>query len=248
MGPDDPTDASAPAPDTATASVPDIVPHDEWRVRRDELLVREKMHTREGDAISAARRRLPMTEVDGGIELTGPDGPTTLLDLFEGRDQLIVYKHMWHPGEPHTRQCMGCTASIWDVKDAVYLHHRGVSLAVVCEGPWEEVAPYVEHMGYELPWFSAHGVTDPLFAEGYGMLLALLRRGERVFLTLDVDGRGVEAATMTFFHLLDLTAYGRQEEWEVSPAGWPQQPSYSTWVKEGIPVPQWSRPGFTPPA
>lgn len=230
---------------TSTAPAPDAVDRDAWDHAREQLLAREKAHTREGDAIAAARRRLPMTEVDAGITVTGPDGPATLLDLFEGRDQLIVYKHMWHRGQPFEGQCEGCTATIWDVHDASYLDARGISFAVLCEGPWEEVAPYVAFMGYQLPWYSADGVTEPLLGADFGELVVLLRRGDRVFVTYTTTGRGVEAI-MASHHLLDLTVYGRQEVWEDSPAGWPQEPTYTRWRSDGRPVPQWSRPGATP--
>jgi predicted dithiol-disulfide oxidoreductase (DUF899 family) len=93
-----------------------------WRAARDELLIREKAHTREGDAIAAARRRLPMVEFDGTVEVTGPDGPVPFLDLFQGRDELVVYKHMWYDGAPPQGQCEGCTNVAWHLKDAVYLN------------------------------------------------------------------------------------------------------------------------------
>src|SRR3954468_18298630 len=106
---------------------PPVVDLATWQAARDELLVREKAHTREGDAIAAARRRLPMVEFDGTVEVVGPDGPVPFLSLFQGRDELIVYKHMWYDGAPHQGQCEGCTVSAWHLKDAVYLNSRGVS-------------------------------------------------------------------------------------------------------------------------
>jgi predicted dithiol-disulfide oxidoreductase (DUF899 family) len=111
-----------------------------WQAARDELLVREKAHTREGDAIAAARRRLPMVELDGTVEVVGPDGPVPFLDLFQGRDELVVYQHMWYDGAPHQGQCEGCTTTAWHMKDAVYLNARGVSpvscaTATACSSP-----------------------------------------------------------------------------------------------------------------
>src|SRR6266571_5002742 len=123
---------------------PPVVDLATWQAARDELLVREKAHTREGDAIAAARRRLPMVELDGTVEVVGPDGPVPFLDLFQGRDELVVYKHMWYDGAPHQGQCEGCTTTAWHVKDAVYLNARGVSFAVLTTGRWDEVASYVE--------------------------------------------------------------------------------------------------------
>ena len=125
---------------------PPVVDLATWQAAREELLVREKAHTREGDAIAAARRRLPMVELDGAVEVTGVDGPVPFVDLFQGRDELVVYQHMWYDGAPHQGQCEGCTTTAWHMKDAVYLNARGVSFAVLTSGPWDEVAPYVEFM------------------------------------------------------------------------------------------------------
>ncbi|GAA1424606.1 DUF899 family protein [Agrococcus citreus] len=228
----------------ASTPAPAVVDRDTWTRERTRLLDREKAHTREGDAIAAARRRMPMTEVPD-VELIGAGGATTLLDVFDGRSQLIVYKHMWHEGQPFEGQCEGCTASIWDFHDASYLHARGVSFAVLSRGPWAELAPFRAFMGYTHPWFSVEHVDDPLLgAETEGAYVALLRRGEQVFATNWITGRGVEVA-MTSLSLLDMTAYGRQEEWEDSPAGWPQDPTFTGWSRDGRPVPQWSRPGAT---
>ena len=112
-----------------------------WQAARDELLIREKAHTREGDAVAAARRRLPMVEFDGTVEVVGPDGPVPFLDLFQGRDELVVYKHMWHDGAPHQGQCGGCTTTAWHVKDAVYLNARGVSYRDPDRGPMGRGGP-----------------------------------------------------------------------------------------------------------
>src|ERR1043166_6910635 len=111
---------------------PPVVDLRTWRAARDELLVREKAHTREGDAIAAARRRLPMVEVDGSVEVSGAAGPVPFVDLFHGRDELVVYHSMWYDGAPSQGQCEGCTFNVWHLKDAaVYLEARGVSSAVL---------------------------------------------------------------------------------------------------------------------
>src|SRR5438094_235241 len=120
---------------TTLRGKPPVVDLATWQAAREELLVREKAHTREGDAIAAARRRLPMVELDGAVEVTGVDGPVPFLDLFHGRDELVVYKHMWYDGAPYQGQCEGCTTTTWHVKDAVYLNARGVSFAVLTSGP-----------------------------------------------------------------------------------------------------------------
>jgi predicted dithiol-disulfide oxidoreductase (DUF899 family) len=141
-------------PLAAVPGRPPVVDLVTWRAARDELLVREKAHTREGDAIAAARRRMPMVEFDGKVEVTGARGPVPFLDLFQGRDELVVYKHMWWDGAPHQGQCEGCTVTAWHVKDAVYLNARGVSFAILTPGRWDEVASYTEFMGYTQPWYS----------------------------------------------------------------------------------------------
>ena len=129
-------------PAAALPGRPPVVDLATWQAARDELLVREKAHTREGDAIAAARRRLPMVEFDGKVEVTGAGGPVPFLDLFQGRDELVVYKHMWWDGAPHQGQCEGCTVTAWHLKDAVYLNARGVSFAILTPGRWDEVASY----------------------------------------------------------------------------------------------------------
>ena len=201
---------------------PPVVDLATWQAAREELLVREKAHTREGDAIAAARRRLPMVELDGAVEVTGADGPVPFVDLFQGRDELVVYQPMWYDGAPHQGQCEGCTFNVWHMKDAVYLNARGVSFAVLTSGPWDEVAPYVEFMGYTQPWYSVRGVEAPLGGE-MGHIVCFLRDGDRVFLTYSTTGRGNEPADGSL-GLLDMTPYGRREAWEDNPEGWPEAP------------------------
>lgn len=228
---------------SSTTSAPPIVDRDTWLAERETLLAREKAHTREGDAIAAARRRLPMTEVTP-LSLIGAHGPTSLRDIFAGRDQLVVYRHMWHLGKPFEDQCEGCTATIWDFHNAIYLEERGISFAVLCEGPYEEIVPFREFMGYTHPWYSTYGIDDPAYAGG-GEIACFLRREDRFFLTYEMTGRGVEAI-MASHKLLDMTVYGRQEDWEDSPQGWPQNPTYGGWRRDGRPIPQWTRPDAGP--
>ena len=251
--PDRTTTTTTPA--DAGAGRPPVVDRATWQALRDELLVREKAHTREGDAIAAARRRLPMVEIDGTVEVVGPDGPVPFVSLFQGRDELLVYKHMWHDGAPHQGQCEGCTVTAWHLKDAVYLEARGVSFAIVTTGAWDEVAPFVEFMGYTQPWYSVRDVEGPV-GEDMGSLTVFLRDGDRVFLTYETTGRGVEAADASFA-LLDMTPYGRGEAWQDTPDGWPEGQGacwywrtdvdgHGTWGPTGRPTPQWTRPGATP--
>ncbi len=225
-------------------ATPEIVSRETWLKEREALLAREKAHTREGDAIAAARRRLPMTEI-ANVELVGDQGPTTLLEVFDGREQLVVYKHMFHTGKPIEQQCEGCTFSQWNFQDATYLNEQGISYAVICEGPWEEVRALRDFMGYSQPWYSAYGVEDPLLGDAFGEIMCFLRRGDRIFVTYQSTDRGVEAI-MSSLKLLDMTVYGRQEAWEDSPEGWPQRPTGSFWRRDGRPAAQWTRPGATP--
>src|SRR5258708_451252 len=178
-----------------------------WQAAREELLVREKAHTKEGDGIGAAGRRLPRVELDGAVEVTGVDGPVPFLDLFQGRDELVVYQHMWYDGAPYQGQCEGCTTTAWHMQDAVYLNARGVSFAVLTAGPWDEVAAYVEFMGYTQPWYSVRGVEAPVGGE-MGHIVCFLRDGDRVFLTYSTTGRANEPVNGSL-GLLDMTPYGR---------------------------------------
>ncbi|WP_027345940.1 DUF899 family protein [Hamadaea tsunoensis] len=224
---------------TEPTALPLVVDRDEWLRQRDELLVREKAHTREGDAIAAARRRLPMTRVPD-VSVTGPKGETRLLDVFEGRRMLIAYFHMWHDGAPFEEQCEGCTFSTCHMAPLDYLHARDVTYAVFAQGPYAESAPFAEFMRYEFPWYSAYG-SDPALAAGrdFGFIACYLRDGEDVYETYWTTGRGVEAL-MTSYHALDLTVFGRQESWEDAPAGRPLVEGHP-WRLNGRPTAQWSR-------
>ncbi|GAA4048740.1 DUF899 family protein [Nonomuraea soli] len=237
---------------TGLSGRPPVVDLATWQAARDELLVREKAHTRAGDALAAARRRLPMVEFDGTVEVVGAGGSVPFLELFQGRDELVVYKHMWHDGAPHQGQCEGCTWAAWHLKDAVYLNARGVSFAIVTTGVWEEVAPFVEFMGYTQPWYSVRDVAEPVGGD-MGRIACYLRDGDRVFLTYSTTGRGNEAVNPSM-SLLDMTPYGRGETWEDTPEGWPEgrgacwtwrsdAEGNPAWGETSRPVPQWTRPG-----
>jgi predicted dithiol-disulfide oxidoreductase (DUF899 family) len=204
-------------------AVPPLVDRATWNAQRDDLLAREKAHTRQGDALAAARRRLPAVEVDATVELTGPDGPVTLLDVFEGRRQLIAYFHMWYDGRPAIEQCEGCTFYNGQVRELSYLHARDVTYATFCHGPYEESVRYRDFMGWDVPWYSAQDAAEVLLdgrPAGMFYLVFYLRDGDRVFETYETRGRGVEVMAPTY-GLLDYTVYGRQESWESSPSGWP---------------------------
>ncbi len=221
----------------------------------DRLRTREKAHTREGDAIAAARRRLPMVEVDASLTLTGPSGAVTLLEAFEGRRQLIAYYFMWNRGHPAPDQCEGCTYYTTQVAELSHLNSRDITYAVFCQGSYDESIRYRNFMGWEMPWYSAAESLDKLLPGrqiGLFHLVCYLRDGDRVFETYWTKRRGVEAMDYSYA-LMDLTVYGRQESWEDSPAGWPQRctntrtdagpPAWtpaSAWPG-GRPIAQWSR-------
>lgn len=226
---------------------PDVVDRTTWQAAVEDLRIREKAHTREGDAIAAARRRLPMVEVDPSIPVVGASGPVPLRDVFEGRTQLMAYYFMWYPGRPAPEQCEGCTWNNTQLAELSYLRSRDVTYAVLCQGPYEESSRYRDFMGWDLPWYSAKDSLDALLPGrriGSMHLVCYLRDGDRVFETYWTTGRGVEAVDINY-RLMDLTVYGRQEPWEDSPRGWPQQ-----WGADdpagrirmnGRPIAQWSR-------
>jgi predicted dithiol-disulfide oxidoreductase (DUF899 family) len=255
---DDATNLGGPPAGASRApSLPGVVDRATFQAELDRLRVREKAHTREGDAIAAARRRLPMVEVDADLVLVGPHGPLTLLEAFEGRRQLIAYYFMWNPGRPVAEQCEGCTWVTTQVAELSYLHSRDITYAVFCQGPYDESARYRTFMGWDIPWYSALGSLDVLLTGrrvGMMHLVCYVRDGDRVFETYWTTLRGVEAMDYSYA-LMDLTVYGRQETWEDSPPGWPQEctitrtgdgpPAWtpipmSMWPG-GRPIAQWSR-------
>lgn len=205
------------------------------------LRVREKAHTKAGDELAAARRRLPMVEVDSATPLTGERGPLTLLEAFEGRRMLIAYYFMWHDGKPAAEQCEGCTWVTSQICELSYLHVRDVTYATFCQGPYEESARYREFMGWKMPWYSAQKSLDTLLVGrkvGMMHLVCYLRQGSQVFETYWTTMRGVESADNSY-RLLDLTVYGRQEAFEDSPPGWLKGRNFTR--REGRPTPQWAR-------
>jgi predicted dithiol-disulfide oxidoreductase (DUF899 family) len=145
--------------------VPAVVDRGTFQAQLDALRVREKAHTREGDAIAAARRRLPMVEVDGATQLIGQQGAVTLLDAFEGRRLLIAYYFMWRTGRPAPEQCEGCTCFTSQVRELSHLHVRDVTYATLCQGPYKESARYRDFMGWKMPWYSAEGSLDTLLMD-----------------------------------------------------------------------------------
>ncbi|HVT68335.1 MAG TPA: DUF899 family protein, partial [Trebonia sp.] len=173
----------------------------------------------------------------------------------QGRDELLIYKHMWWDGTPHQGQCEGCTVAAWHLRDPAYLEARGVSSAIVTVGRWDEVAAFTQFMGYTHPWYSVRDLDEPVGGD-MGAFSCFLRDGDRAFLTYSTTGRGTELASGSFA-LLDMTPYGRGEAWQDTPDGWPEgngpcwywrtdAAGNATWGPTGRPVPQWTRPGATP--
>ncbi|HEX4813363.1 MAG TPA: DUF899 family protein [Nonomuraea sp.] len=206
------------------APKPPVVDRAAFQSELDRVRIREKAHTREGDAIAAARRRLPMVEVDPRTPLVGAGGTAALIDVFGGRSQLIAYFQMWHPGRPAAEQCEGCTFNTSHVQEVSYLNSRDISYAIFYEGPYENVSRYRDFLGYTVPCYSVpQESVDRLIADRYfGILACYLRDGDRVFETYWTSGRGNEAMAPSYA-LMDRTVYGRQEDWEDSPEGWPRR-------------------------
>jgi predicted dithiol-disulfide oxidoreductase (DUF899 family) len=224
---------------------PRIVDRSSFQAELDALRLREKAHMKAGDAIAAARRRLPMVGVDAATRLIGEGGPVALLDAFEGRQQLIAYYFMWHAGRPAAEQCEGCTLYTSQVRELSFIHSRDVTYATICQGPWEEGARYRDFMGFEMPWYSAprESLETLLVGRRIGRMhiVCYLRQDSRVFETYWTTSRGVEVVGNSY-PLLDLTAYGRQERWEDSPPGWPQRvEGQHNYRIDGRPIAQWSR-------
>ncbi|MFC4587095.1 DUF899 domain-containing protein [Sphaerisporangium corydalis] len=205
---------------------PKIVSPEEWRQERDELLKAEKEATRVQDALAARRRRLPMVEFSGTYAFDTPDGEKSLPDLFEGRDQLVIYQFMdIGPG----RFCPGCTAFTKNIPEAApaTLAESGVTWLNVSNMPLAQIEEYKARMGWTMPFVSSHGTsfTRDCGMDGGFMLNVFLRDGDAVYRTYNTTSRGVDRL-MFVSNILDLTPYGRQQEWEDSPPGWPQHPTY----------------------
>jgi predicted dithiol-disulfide oxidoreductase (DUF899 family) len=216
--------------------LPKIVSHAEWESAHRKLLRKEKAATRARDALAAERRRQPMVEIEKDYVFDGPNGKARLVDLFEGRRQLILYHFMFAPdveGWPDAG-CVGCSFVADQVCHLSHLQARDTSFVFVSRAPLSNIRSYEQRMGWEIPWYSSH---DNDFNDDFGVttehgeifgLSVFLRDGDRVFRTYFTSGRGVETLgpAWTF---LDLTPYGRQETWEDSPEGWPQTPPYEWW-------------------
>jgi len=211
-------------------AMPPIVDRDTWQYALDLLRAREKAATRELDAIAAARRRLPMVELDD-YTLVGEDGPVRLVDIFDGKPQLITYHHMWTPGQEW--QCPGCTGFTSQFTRLEFLDAYAARFVIVTPGDIREALAYRDRVGNRMTWYST---ADSTFGADMGAPLGggfqinvFLRDGDTVYRTYNTQGRGTEQLGH-IFGLLDILPYGRQEEWQDAPDGWPQAPTYSHWA------------------
>jgi predicted dithiol-disulfide oxidoreductase (DUF899 family) len=221
---------------TNTMTLAPVVSEAEWQAALDELLVKEKAHTRAGDALAAERRRLPMVRIEKDYVFEGPDGEARLLDMFEGRRQLLLYHFMYAPpvdGWPEAG-CPGCTMFVDQIGHLAHFHARDTSFALVSLAPIERLLAYKQRMGWTIPWYSSAegdfncdlGLTTDEY-ETFG-LSVFLRDGDDVYRTYFTSRRGVEALG-SVWSFLDLTPLGRQETWEETPAGRPQTEPYTWW-------------------
>ena len=209
---------------SAEAARPPVVSEEEWQRQREELLRAEKEASRALDALAARRRRLPMVRFDHNYVFDTPEGPKTLLDLFEGRTQLVVYQFMDNGPDAF---CPGCTHFTSNVADLGTLHRTGVTFVTVSNMPLDQIEKYKARMGWTVPFVSSrgNGFADDTGAGNLFRLTVFLRDGDDVYLTYSTTARGVDRLLFSN-NVLDLTPYGRQEDWEDSPPGFPQYPTY----------------------
>ena len=209
-----------------------VVSPQQWEAAREQLLVKEKELTRARDALAAERRRMPWTKVEQDYRFEGPDGAVSLLDLFAGRRQLIVYRHFYEPGVGKWPEsgCPGCAFGADQVSNLAHLNARDTTLVFVSRAPQQDLERYKARMGWEqIPWYTLTDDFDTDFGVGeWHGTNVFFRDGDEVFRTAFVDGRGDEALGSTFSYL-DITPLGRQEDFEDSPAGYPQDAPGDWW-------------------
>jgi predicted dithiol-disulfide oxidoreductase (DUF899 family) len=221
-------------------NLPSVVSVEEWQAAREALLVEEKKATRARDELAAERRRLPRVLIEKDYVFDGPAGKARLLDLFEGRTQLLLYHFMFGPNQEVG--CDGCSMFVDQIGHLAHLHARDTSFALVSRAPIAKIEGYRKRMGWTIPWHSSFesdfnvdfGVgpetpQESVYQDGESFGLSVfIRDGDDVFRTYFTTHRGVESlgSVWTF---LDLTPLGRQEQWEDSPAGYPQTKPYEWW-------------------
>ena len=218
---------------TTIGNLPEVVSREEWLAARKELLAKEKEVTRARDRVNADRRRLPMVLIDKPYTFVGSNGPVGLLDLFEGRAQLVMHHFMFGPD--WDQGCDGCSMMADRIGPLSHLHAKETSFVLVSRAPPAKLLEFRDRMGWTLPWVSSESTTfnedfrATVDGEERQAISVLLRDGDRVFHTWSTYARG-EEPFMLVFDLLVLTPYGRQEAWEDSPSGWPQRPPYE-WMR-----------------
>jgi predicted dithiol-disulfide oxidoreductase (DUF899 family) len=214
-----------------TMKTPPVVSPQEWHAARNQLLVKEKALTRARDALAAERRRMPWLAVEKPYAFDGRRGRRSLLELFDGRRQLIVYRAFFEPGvfgwPEHA--CRGCSMVADQVAHVAHLNARDTTLTFASRAPQADIARVKARMGWEMPWYTITDGFDTDFGvDQWHGTNVFFRDGERVFRTYFVDNRGDEQMGGTW-NYLDMTPLGRQEEWEDSPEGYPQTPPYTWW-------------------
>jgi predicted dithiol-disulfide oxidoreductase (DUF899 family) len=226
---------------------PPIVSPQDWEVARQKLLVKEKQLTRARDALAAERRRMPWVALEKDYEFDGPNGKANLLDLFDGRRQLIVYRAFFEPGVHGwpDHACVGCSMVADHVGNLAHLNARNTTLVFCSRAPQTDIERVKARMGWQIPWYTITGDFDKDFGvhEWHGTN-AFIRDGDRVFRTYFINNRGDEPLGSTWSYL-DMTALGRQEKWEDSPEGYPQTPPYEWWnwhdeYSDAQPSQEWS--------
>jgi predicted dithiol-disulfide oxidoreductase (DUF899 family) len=213
-------------------NAPPVVSPQEWTAAREQLLVKEKELTRARDALAAERRRMPRMAVESTYTFEGPDGPESLLDLFDGRRQLIVYRFFFEPGVRGWPEhgCVGCSFGADQVSHLAHLNARDVTYVRVSRAPQADIQRYAARMGWDgVPWYTLTDDFDKDFGvdEWHGHNV-FIREGDDIFRTYFVDARGDEHLGTTWSYL-DIAPLGRQEEWEDSPDGYPQTAPYQWW-------------------
>ncbi len=215
-----------------TMQTPPIVSAEEWDAARAEMLVKEKEHAHAHDALAADRRRMPWLAVEKEYSFEGPNGPASLVDLFEGRTQLIVYRAFLEPGVHGwpDHACVGCSMVADQVAPVAHLNERDTTLAFASRALQPDIERVKARMGWEMPWYTMLDDFDKDFGvdEWHGTN-AFIRDGDQVYRTYFIDARGDEQMGNTW-NYLDITALGRQEKWEDSPEGYPQGEPYGWWI------------------
>ncbi|HET6220048.1 MAG TPA: DUF899 family protein [Acidobacteriaceae bacterium] len=229
---------------------PPVVSPQEWEDARQRLLVKEKELTRARDAMAASRRRMPWLAVEKTYTFEGPAGKASLRDLFEGRPQLILYRAFFELGvfgwPDHG--CRGCSMLADQVAHLAHLNARNTTLAFASRAPQADIARLKTRMGWQMPWYTITDSFDTDFGvdEWHGTNVFFRDGDDRIFRTYFINNRGDEAMGGTW-NYLDITALGRQEEWEDSPEGYPQSVPYKWWnwhdeyASGASPDPRWAK-------